>query len=108
MIESSVRSRRRHRAVNKATSARLALFEFTPPESREQSIREIRDVRNTILHGNYEQAARQTGCATTEEYFKTQFPGELQSLYELGDEIVKHFDLDTGKPRKKTSVGAAT
>ncbi len=89
--------------LEKATSERLDLFQFTPPESREQSIREIKDVRNTILHGNYEQAARQTGCATTEEYFSTQFPSELEALFKLGDEIVKHIDPESGKPRSRAT-----
>jgi len=86
--------------LQKATSKRLNLFQFEEPEKRDQWIREIKDVRNTILHGNYEQAAKQAGCATKEEWFETQFPSELESLYRLGDEIVKHIDMETGKPRK--------
>jgi hypothetical protein len=42
----------------------------------------LTDVRNTIRHGNFEQAARQAGCASGPEFFKTQFAGEIERLYD--------------------------
>src|SRR5450631_849346 len=42
-----------------------------PWDNQEEGIGKIKEVRNTILHGNYEQAARQAGCASVGAYFKT-------------------------------------
>ena len=35
------------------------------------TVRSICDMRNALLHGNYEQAARKAGCSSTAAYFKT-------------------------------------
>jgi hypothetical protein len=70
-----------------------------PWVDQEDGIKRIKGVRNTILHGNYEQAARDAGCSTVAEYFKTQFATEIEQMYKLTDFIVAQIDPATGKPR---------
>ncbi|MBI2393241.1 MAG: hypothetical protein HYV09_26890 [Deltaproteobacteria bacterium] len=56
-------------------------------------------MRNTILHGNYEQAARQAGCASVDAYFQTQFASEVEALYNATDSMMRQIDLETGERR---------
>ena len=71
-----------HTLLEKATGKRLALLTL-PFDDQQDGIKKICAVRNTILHGNYEQAAKQAGCASVPEYFKTQFAGELESMFKI-------------------------
>ncbi len=57
--------------LEKATSERLGLLVLRARD-RQALIKGLKDVRNTILHGNYEQAARQNGCATIREVLQDQ------------------------------------
>lgn len=61
--------------------------------------RQVTGVRNTLLHANYEQAAREAGCADVATYFKTTFAAEVEALYELVDNLVGQIDPDTGQRR---------
>src|SRR2546429_83248 len=47
--------------LEKATSKRLDLVLLPGGLSRDETIRRIRHVRNTLMHGNYEQAAKEAG-----------------------------------------------
>lgn len=85
--------------LEKATSQRLDLVRFHVATDRADAIRRIKDVRNTLLHGNYEQAAMQAGCSGTAEYFQTQFAPEIEVLYNLLDGMVKQIDEETGLRR---------
>lgn len=69
-----------------------------PWEVQEDGIRRLKEVRNTILHGNFEQAARQAGCASVAEFFQTKFAGEVERLYEVGDSLFRQIDPATGRP----------
>jgi hypothetical protein len=84
--------------LEKATGARLALLTLPVPD-RQRAIREVTNVRNTILHGTYEQAAHQAGCVSVPDYFKKQFTPEVEHLYHLTNMLVAQIDQDTGKPR---------
>jgi hypothetical protein len=84
--------------LEKATSARLALLKLPAPD-RQQAILEVTNVRNTMLHGNYEQAAQQAGCASVADYFKNQFTPEVERLYQVTNMLVTQIDQDTGKAR---------
>ncbi len=42
-----------------------------PWDDQQDGIKRICSVRNTLLHGNYEQAARDAGSSSVAEYFKT-------------------------------------
>ena len=79
----------------------------TPWDSQEDGIRRLKDVRNTILHGNYERAARDAGCASVESYFKTQFASEVEAMFNVTDHLVRQIDRETGlshRPRIVSDV----
>ena len=73
-----------------------------PGPDQEEGIKKVSAVRNTLLHGNDEQAARDAGCASPAEYFQKQFAGEVESMFKITDGIVKQIDPDTGRPRPKS------
>jgi hypothetical protein len=69
-----------------------------PWDNQEEGIRKIKEVRNTLLHGNYEKAARDSGCANVTEYFLTTFAGEVEDLFKVAQALFKQIDPVTGKP----------
>lgn len=72
---------------------------FTLPfDNQQDGIQRIKDVRNTILHGNYEQASKQAGCSSVAEYFKTQFASEVEQTYQIASYLFEQIDNRTGKP----------
>jgi hypothetical protein len=85
--------------LQKATSQRFALLNL-PAHDRDRAITEITNVRNTLLHGNYEQAAQQAGCASVADYFKGPFLSEVEAVYQLTNALVAQIDPATGKPLK--------
>jgi hypothetical protein len=86
--------------LQKATSKRLDLIRFHASTDRDDAIRRIADVRNTLLHGNYEQARQRAGCANVLEYFQKQFTPEIEKLFELLDGMAKQIDPETGRRRE--------
>jgi hypothetical protein len=84
--------------LEKATSKSSRLL-VLPAKDRKALIKGLTDVRNTTLHGNYEQAARQNGCTTVREYFETKFISEVERVYKITDDLVKQIDPETGKRR---------
>lgn len=72
-----------------------------PWDDQEEGIKKVSAVRNTLLHGNYEQAARDAGCSNLTEYFQKQFAGEVESMFKIADFIVKQIDPETGRPRAR-------
>lgn len=66
---------------------------------RDRAKRDVNAIRNALLHGDYEKAARDSGCASIEEYFKTQFASEVEALYRLTDLLMNQIDPDTGRRR---------
>jgi hypothetical protein len=82
----------------KATSRSNALI--TLPGDRATVIKQVKDVRNTLQHGNYEQAAREAGKPDATTYFGDgTFASEIEKLYGLLDYLVRQIDQDTGKRR---------
>lgn len=73
-----------------------------PWDDQQDGIKKIANVRNTLLHGNYEQAAKQAGRASVAEFFANDFAGEIEELYRIADYLAKQIDTETGKPRKNT------
>lgn len=91
--------------LEKATSSRLGLLELLhwkegKPLDRLLAIKQITSIRNTLLHGNYEQAAEAAGCASKEEYFKTQFLPEIEAIYGILDKSMAQIDIITGRPHQ--------
>jgi len=68
-----------------------------PWEDQEDGIRKIKDVRNTLLHGNYEQAARQSGCASVQEFFTQKFASEVEALTHVVNDLMGQIDPTTGE-----------
>jgi hypothetical protein len=85
--------------LEKATSESRQVLKL-PAEDRKDAIRRIKDVRNTIMHGNFEQATRQAGLKSVEEYFKTQFAPEVEALYQIANGLVDQISIETGQPKK--------
>jgi hypothetical protein len=75
------------------------ILRFPAGTYRNKAITDLTLVRNTLLHGNYEQLAREKGC-DVRKYFKTQYTPALESLYQLLDHFLKQIDPKTGRPRK--------
>lgn len=79
--------------LERATSKRSKILILSADHRRG-----LRDIRNTILHGNFEQAAKQAGVKNKEEYFKTQFASEIEALYKIVNGLVAQIDPKTGRP----------
>jgi hypothetical protein len=69
-----------------------------PWDDQEDGIKKIVAVRNSLLHGNYAQAAREAGCASVADYFKKQFAGEVETMTKVTDFFMRQVDPATGKP----------
>jgi hypothetical protein len=69
-----------------------------PWDDQQDGIKKVCAVRNSILHGNYAQAAREAGKASVAEYFKTVFASEIEIMYLVVDDLMKQIDVNTGKP----------
>lgn len=70
-----------------------------PWDDQQDGIKKIVAVRNSLLHGNYAQAAREARCASVADYFKTQFAGEVETMTRVTDHLMQQIDPATGKPR---------
>lgn len=89
-----------HSLLEKATSQSRKILHLSAKD-RNDAITRIGKVRNTILHGNFEQAASQAGLKTVEEYFQKHFASEIEALFEILDSLVKQIDPETGEPYRK-------
>src|ERR1039457_251551 len=90
-----------------ATGSRLNLLSLPPWWTREQTIDAIKNVRNALMHGNYEQAAKQSGNQDREDYFRsgTSF-AEVNTLFALLDGFCNQFDPESGKPLRTSATVA--
>jgi hypothetical protein len=87
--------------LEKATSKRRALITLPGTWTRERAIKAIRDVRNTLMHGNYEQAAQQANRRDVRDYFSSStYTSEVESLFQVLDNMMGQIDPATGKPRQ--------
>lgn len=90
--------------LEKATSAKLNLIQLPGTLSREETIRRLTKVRNTLMHGNYEQAATQGGLPTKDAYFgSSMYIADVEALYKIVNRIVKQIDPQTGQPRPRAA-----
>ena len=81
--------------LEKAVSKRLLTV---PWNDQQDGIRRMKNVRNTLLHGNYEQAAHQTGCKSVQEYFNVRFASEVETLTHVLENLMRQIDPATGRP----------
>ena len=85
--------------LEKATSTHLNLLTLPPWWTREQTIKAMKDVRNALMHGNYEQAAKQSGSQHPRAYFgSSTYINEVDTLYKILDGFCRQIDPKTGKP----------
>jgi hypothetical protein len=70
-----------------------------PWDDQQDGITRLARVRNTLLHGSYEQAAKEAGRASVRDYFQTAFASEIEGMFKATDFILAQIDQDTGKPR---------
>jgi len=85
--------------LEKATSTHLNLLTLPPFWTREQTIKAMKDVRNALMHGNYEQAAKQSGRQHPHDYFSSStYTREVDTLYKILDGFCRQIDPKTGKP----------
>jgi hypothetical protein len=54
-------------------------------------VKKMIEVRNSILHGNYEQAAENAGCKDVNQYFKTMYASEIEGMYQICQFMRKQF-----------------
>jgi hypothetical protein len=69
-----------------------------PWDDQQDGIKKIVAVRNSLLHGNYAQAAREAGCASVADYFRLQFASEVETMTKVTDFMMRQIDPATGKP----------
>lgn len=81
--------------LEKATSMGLRLG----AKEQGNAIAAVRDVRNAIVHGNFEQAATDNGVRSAEVYFGKYFAGEVEFVFRLLETLVAQVDPITGKLR---------
>lgn len=70
----------------------------------DQHRKDMLDIRNTILHGNFEQAAKQAKVASKEEYFKTQYASEIERFYQALHQLVDQIDPNTGYRKTEANI----
>jgi hypothetical protein len=76
-----------------STSRRL----LVPPGDPQIVVREVNAIRRTLAHGNYEQAAREAGCESVDEYFQKQYTVEIEGLFRILEALVQQIDAQTGR-----------
>jgi hypothetical protein len=83
--------------MQRAVSLRLVTM---PHDSQREAIEIVRRLRNHIMHANYEQAAREAGFTTIEEYFgsSSQYAGTVEGLTRILNNIMAQIDPSTGHP----------
>jgi hypothetical protein len=83
-----------------ATSAKRKLLTIPGSWTRAQAIAAITQVRNTLMHGNYEKAASGAGSPNVRGYFTSgTYISEVEQLFQFLDALVKQIDPVTGRPR---------
>lgn len=78
------------------STLQLKLLNFQNPDLIKKA---ITDIRNSIIHGNFEQCAKRIKLSSTDEYFKTVFINDIEESYNFLCFLLKQIDPMTGKPR---------
>jgi hypothetical protein len=82
--------------LEKATSKRAALL-VLPWDDQEDGRKKLTAIRNTLMHGNFAQAATEARCSSVREYFQKQYAGEIEKTFHILDDLMKQIDPATGR-----------
>jgi hypothetical protein len=63
----------------------------------DEGIKEIVNVRNTLLHGNYVQAAAAENVTVAEYFSSGKFGSNIRHMREITDHMVRQVDPETGE-----------
>jgi hypothetical protein len=69
-----------------------------PWDDQQDGIKRVCNVRNTLLHGNYAQAAREAGRASMVDFFRTTFASEVEAMFKVTDYVMRQINPVTGRP----------
>lgn len=83
--------------LEQATSKKKNLITYPAGSNRASVTERITLLRNTMLHGNYEQLAAHEKCADVPEFFQTSFLPAVEEIYRLTEHLMKQIDVRTGK-----------
>jgi len=93
--------------LEKALSPSNKLFPFTA-DNHQEFCRKISAVRNVIVHGNFEQAAREKGRTNKEEYFREDFAGQIETIFVFLEMCASVIDPETGYPKQFTVTSSTS
>jgi len=90
--------------LQRAVSKKLLRLPYDDQDAGTRALKKLlvslsgKNVRNTLMHGNFELAAREAGCSSVDAYFQTVFAGEVEALYKVTDDLLGQIEPDTGAP----------
>jgi hypothetical protein len=85
------------RLLRKATAGPTPLLRL-PWDDQDDGRKKLCAVRNMILHGNFEQAAREFGCDSVKAFFQTQFASTIEIVGKVLENLLEQIDVRTGLP----------
>jgi hypothetical protein len=86
--------------LEKALSPKRNLIALPGGLTREQMREQIVEVRNFLMHGNYEQAAKKAGLSSKDDFFmSSKYIKSVERLYRITNRICVQIDPETGKSR---------
>lgn len=86
-----------------ATGTKKNLLTLVPGMNKDEAIKTVGLVRNTMLHGNWEQITQSLGYTTVPEFFQKGFTPAVELLYQLLAHFVQQIDPHTGRPHAAAS-----
>lgn len=82
--------------LERAISKKIIVLPTNEPK---KLIVAINDIRNQIIHANFEESAKSCGFKTVGEYFKNQFFPEIEAITNITNNLMEQIDANTGKPK---------
>ena len=86
-----------HPLLERAVTKKLIQI---PHDKPEEAIGQLCSIRNSFLHGNFDEAAKAHGCTSTDELFTSgKFISTVDVLFWITNDLIGQIDVTTGKPR---------
>jgi hypothetical protein len=67
-----------------------------PWKDQKDGVKRVCAIRNSLLHANYAQAAKESGRASVADYFKSVFASEIEGMFKITNHIMSQIDPVTG------------